>query len=122
LFYALTKHPGWSDHTQAIYSLDEIKEKATEVIKLPSGGWLALYKQDDGHEWYHYGLFQFAGAESDGDKNTMVEKIFIGQGPSGNLREMRHTYFGEKDGYIFYLPMKMIREAFDVLSKYYDET
>jgi hypothetical protein len=45
---------------------------------------------------------------------------FYGEGPTGNLRECRHTYWGE-DGYLFYPDGKVITAAFKELSKYFDD-
>lgn len=52
--------------------------------------------------------------------DTMLKCTFYGSGPTGNLRECRHTYWGE-NGYVFYPHGPTIIAAFKELSKYYDE-
>lgn len=42
-----------------------------------------------------------------------------GEGPSGNLREPRHTYLG-KEGYLFYVSPKLLNWCFQKLSKWFD--
>jgi hypothetical protein len=43
--------------------------------------------------------------------------VFYGYGFSGNLKEMRHTYFNP---YLFYINAKLIEEAFAELRKYFE--
>lgn len=43
--------------------------------------------------------------------------VFYGYGFSGNLKEMRHTYFNP---YLFYINAKLIEQAFQELRKYFE--
>lgn len=43
--------------------------------------------------------------------------VFYGYGFSGNLKEMRHTYFNP---YLFYINAKLIEQAFAELRKYFE--
>jgi len=43
--------------------------------------------------------------------------VFYGNGFSGSLMEMRHTYFNP---YLFYINAKLIEEAFTELRKYFE--
>jgi hypothetical protein len=55
----------------------------------------------------------------DDSNETYTTLMMHGSGPSNNLRECRHTFWGE-DGYIFYPQKSHIIAALDWLEKYYD--
>lgn len=111
----LTKFKNW-DGTghEDVYDLIEINEVYTDVCTI-NQGFLAAH--NDGLV-INYALFRFAESDADGS-NVKVELIYSGQGISGGLREMRHTYFAN-EGYIYYLPMDMLIESFQILKKYFD--
>lgn len=106
-----------------LYAEADIRSHATEVFELCRtnggyGGLLAVLVDD---LIVSVALFDFAEGDIDG-KNAQYERVFHGSGPSGNLRELRHTYWGDpkRAGYIYYVDASMIREAFDVLEKWFD--
>lgn len=109
--------PFSTENTEPHYRLKEIQQKATEVIEIGGCHWLALYSEEKlGDGWMEFALFGL----SFGDVGEeVVTPVFHGMGPSGALREMRHTYWGD-EGYLFYAPGKTIAEAFQVLGKYFD--
>ncbi len=105
-----------SDHcNDPLYSLDDIK-KTYEVIELKGNGYLVLNKNDI---FLNFAVMSFVSSNLD-DSDTKVAIVFHGSGPSDNLRECRHTWWG-KDGYIFYPNGPMIMDAFKHLAKYFDE-
>lgn len=123
IFESLEKH---QDHNgDDVYSLPEVRGKYVKVVELlPEESWLALNPKGD--YWLDYALFTFNSQVCQDGAPILLNCIFHGGGsatfddPATGLREMRHTYFSN-EGYIFYLPMKTMRLAFDELSKYFDE-
>jgi hypothetical protein len=57
-------------------------------------------------------------AKIDGDL-MLWEQVFRGCGPSGSLRELRHTWWGE-NGYIYYVNGELITDAFAKLRQWFD--
>lgn len=49
-----------------------------------------------------------------------VETLFVVHGYGGYLREMRHTYFGDESGYMFYLNKTRLIKALEYCEKYFD--
>lgn len=122
----LEKVPFWSDDGYScgdpIYQLLDVAKHCTELVELiPKRAWLAINKPDELH--VEYALLEFAMSNSDGTE-IGVKVVFFGSGPSGSLREMRHTYFTndvrDVNGYLFYAPVKAITAAFQYLTKYFD--
>jgi hypothetical protein len=66
-----------------------------------------------------FAALSFIQSNFDGS-NIMAECLFFGSGPTGGLRECRHTYWGE-DGYIFYPDGVVIAAALKELSEFYDD-
>jgi hypothetical protein len=67
------------------------------------------------------------GPATDARSGQIVEparysSLFSGCGPSGALRELRHTYWGESDnsGYIHMPNAKLIAAAFAALKRWFD--
>lgn len=104
------------------YLLSEMKAKY-EVVELGNDGYLVLNwdKENLGYEnepiHLEFAVFSFNSCD---DKDTWLNLQFHGNGPSGSLKECRHTYWGEA-GYIFYPNGKVISLAFKELSKYFNE-
>lgn len=109
------------DHGQrVVYRLDDLKSNF-EVRKLcRDDGWLVLSRNDEDEYgcWLKFAVLGFAESEGNG-KNTKVSCVFYGEGPTGSLRECRHTYWG-KDGYIFYPNGPIICAAFTALAEFFD--
>lgn len=74
-------------------------------------------------EWIDFGVFTFHLRDS---KATMEEAeyrlLWRGSGPGGpghSLRELRHTYFGNEEGYIFYIDIDMTIKALNKLKEWF---
>ena len=102
------------------YSLLKIKSVFEVVELIEENAWLVL-KWDEEKLWLHFAVLEFH-SQIYGEENIELTQCFHGEGPSGALRECRHTYWGEKDngGYIFYPKKRTIIAALDELSKYFD--
>jgi len=104
-----------------VYDLVGIRATARRCIDLTGSGLLAV---DDGVDHHvSFAVFRFHSGPStrngvivDGEKMSVV---FHGSGPSGALRELRHTYWGE-NGYIFYPHGALIASAFAALKEWFD--
>ena len=99
-----------------VYSLDDAKAKY-EVREL-NGGYLVL-NWDNEKLWLKFAVMSFYSANGDGS-HVYLSVEFYGEGPSGSLRECRHTYWG-KDGYLFFPNGKLITSALAALSEFYDD-
>lgn len=90
---------------------------------IPDNAWIVLNWDDEKH-WLKFAVLQFYTTDSD---SILTTCIFHGEGPSGNLRECRHTYWGEHEhgdclsAYMPYPNGPAIRAAFKVLSEFYDD-
>ena len=106
-----------------VYARDKIDNK---VIDLDARGILVFswdpYDDEENkgleNSWLRFALLQFYQCDFP-DKNIKYTEVFHGEGPTGNLRECRHTYWG-KGGYIFYPDRKLIEAGFSELSRYSD--
>lgn len=66
--------------------------------------------------------FFVAKCVSAGVDGPLYDKVFTGSGPSGNLRELGLTHWGESgnSGYIFYPNPTLIALAFKALERRFD--
>ena len=103
------------------YRLSEIKSKYKIIHDLTNSHILAIHPDEDiDSSKVDFALFEFGGCVLGAtDDEIFMTHVFHGYGFSEGLREMRHTYFGE-EGYLFYVPMKSIIEAFGILMTYFD--
>jgi hypothetical protein len=80
---------------------------------------------DNAGLWVNFAILRCVTEYTSDDGTLMTEAscVFYGEGPSGNLRECRHTYWGEDDngGYIFYPYGPLIVAAFKRLSDFFDD-
>jgi len=107
------------DKEERIYSLDWIKENF-EVREVCKDGYLVLnWGEDPDRLWLKFAVLSFDSSQVD-DSKVMLSLIFHGEGPSSNLREFRHTWWGDENGYIFYANPKVICSALLALSEFYD--
>lgn len=106
-----------------VYWEPEIRTAATTVIDL-LGGLLAVDHADDLH--VSVALFAFSsGPAYLGDVEVeprACKRIMHGDGPSGPLRELRHTFWGDQNngGYVFYPSAALICGAFEALKRWFD--
>lgn len=111
------------DNGDPAYAVDDLRKHATTVINLEGGGLLAVLEKDT-----HVSFIVTTFAEGPSTQNGQVvgpelhERVFHGSGPSGSLRELRHTYWGEQNngGYIYYPSAKLITDAFRQLQRWFD--
>lgn len=99
------------------YLLDDAKARY-DVMELDGEGYLVL-NWDAEKLWLNFAVLTFRCSASDGS-DTELDVQFYGEGPSGALKECRHTYWGE-EGYLFYPNGKAITAGLKELSKYYDD-
>lgn len=97
-----------------------VDQDADERIKLGTNAWL-LVKTDGIH--VKFGVFTFHdGPATVGGRVVDPERhllLFHGEGPSGALRECRHTWWGE-NGYVHYPHFATIEAAFRELRRWFD--
>lgn len=106
------------DNDSIVYSLDKaLADSSISFHKLGEEGYLLL-KWDENNFWLKFAVLQFHSSAVGED--VLLSPIFWGEGPTDNLRECRHTYWGE-NGYVFYPDGKTISLAFKVLSQYFDD-
>jgi hypothetical protein len=105
------------------YAVDDLRKHATTVINLEGRGLLAVL-EDGIHISFVVTTFAEGPSTQDGQivGPELHERVFHGSGPSGALRELRHTFWGEQDngGYIFYPSAKLITDAFHQLNRWFD--
>jgi hypothetical protein len=110
-----------AEHSAPDGILIPIVKERFRVEDLPKG----FFVFDDKDLWVKFAVLEYIGGFIDNDGETLTEGkcIFYGEGPSGNLRECRHTYWGEDDsgGYIFYPHGQLIIAAFKRLSEFFDD-
>lgn len=99
------------------YTLDSAKD--FEVVELFQNGKLIL-NFDKNKFILNFAVMSFCSSDMDGE-NILLSPVFNGSGCLGNLRECRHTWWGDEDGYVYYPDGRLIKDAFDKLSKYFDE-
>lgn len=111
---------GDSDEENTYYALDKCRTFNMIELAGPSNGWL-IWSQDETFSlWIRFAVFASGGSDLD-DSNVRMNCIFHGEGPSGNLRECRHTWWGENsEGYVFYPDGDIICAAFKVLAQWFD--
>lgn len=117
----IQRHKDWGG--AQVYAEPEIRAAATTAIELP-GGLLAV---DDAEEWkVHVALFAFHhGPSFEGGAQVepvMHKLVMYGEGPTGALRELRHSYWGDLDapGYLHYPSAKLVCAAFEALKGWFD--
>lgn len=98
-----------------LYRLSEITA-IFEVINIDDNHWL-FTDTSKGH-WIDFALMAFVSKDDD---DTYVSTVFKGSG-TVDQREMRHVWFGDGDGYVFYLPGDAVIKALEFLKTYFDMT
>ena len=98
----------------AIYHEDYIKSiPDVELIELQKDIFWVLDGMD---KWDHLLFLQVEQTDDSGITFKVLCKV---NGYSGNLREMRHTWFSD-NGYVYYLNRNDINSMLDYCSKYFD--
>lgn len=131
---------GWSPG-ELLYAEPEIRAKATHVIDLlpyhpPSmlepykaqspRGLLAVL-ETPGEAFVSFVVVEWVAgpgvnvATGRVDMPALYQPLFHGEGPSGNLRELRHTHWGHADdGYLHEPNGALIAAAFEALKRWFD--
>jgi hypothetical protein len=112
------------DHRgEPAYRDAEIRAAATHVIQLCDRDLLAVLEQhvQENHFAVSFVVFEFMMSNTDGT-DVVYGRVFHGNGYSGTLRELRHSFWGEadNDGYIFYPSASLIGAAFKELERWFD--
>lgn len=117
--------PTHPDHDgEPVYWEPEVRAAATTIVDLP-GGLLAVAEPLDG-SWTHVAIFAYVGGPATQNgvevEPRCYQRIMHGEGPSGSLRELRHTHWGDPHnaGYIFYPSANLICAAFSALERWFD--
>ena len=103
----------------------EIRAKSNEVISLEGDGLLAV-RYDAEQFSVSFVVFSFVGGPMTSGAEVVDgkkwDRVFSGNGPSGTLRELRHTSWGEPDapGYLHCPSGKVISDAFRMLRRWFD--
>lgn len=101
----------------------ELRSFFDVVVVKDNGCFCIKNHKDKDSIWKYFAILSFASSNTDGT-DAEYDCFWFGEGPSGTLRECRHSYFGnspsEIDGYVFYLNRAVMNDAFDFLSEYYD--
>lgn len=81
-----------------VYRDADIRAAATHVINLDGRDLIAVLERQVAVSFV---VFAFSQSNVDGS-DTLYERVFHGNGFSGSLRELRHTFWGEADnaGYL----------------------
>lgn len=120
---SLTKTKGAFNDEENCYRLSEIKAIANVEFQevIPEQLYMAVARLSPISDlWLSVGAFEFY-SQMMGEEEIYVQPLFIGEGPSGVLRELRHTTWGPQgDGYLFYPDAMRICTALQFLKKYYD--
>lgn len=100
-----------------VYRVSE--QSATHRIDLGHDAWL-LVREDGIHVEFAVFLLHTGGA-SDGTPDHHT-RLLYGSGPSANLRECRHIWWGEPgdSGYTFYLNFEIVEAALRELRRWFN--
>lgn len=111
---------GQDNCNDLLYKLDTLKENFQYEELIPESLWVMHNNNPDkdGYCSLDFAFFDFNSSDGDGS-NVELNMIMYGWGPTGTLKECRHTYWG-KDGYIFYPNKKKIEIILNWLSVYFD--
>lgn len=105
------------DVKTVLYADAEVRAKATTAIDLVDEGLLAVL-ECGGH--VSFVVLDWAGTEGVTEGAPVVRQlVFSGCGPSGEHRELRHTWWGE-DGYVHLPQGGLIADAFVKLERWFD--
>ena len=125
LFDRLNAEPDPIDLRGRVYDLAAVRAAADRVIDLDAPGRILAVSIRDGLH-VSFVVFDFHSGPSTASDGKVVDGIklalvFHGNGPSGNLRELRHTWWGEDGaGYLFSPNSKLIAAAFGALREWFD--
>ncbi len=98
----------------AYYRVAPLVEYFDEWREL-SSDFFAGINDEDG--WMSIAFFEEDWSD---DENSYVNLLFTSEGPSGSLRELRHTNF-QNGGYVFMMSLSDMQLALGVLGEFFDD-
>lgn len=98
------------------YLLSQALEKY-RVIPLADGNGALVINLNEHTNLLKFAVF-YKGSENNGD--TELELVFQGMGYADE-REIRHTWWGDDEGYLHFLSGKVVSAALRELSNYFDD-
>ena len=112
-----TKYEGDDSDDDTYYRLSD--QEPHTIVPLPRGAFLAVQIDDEAFK-IEFALFDDASGDAEG--NVLYKMVMHGEGYGGNLRECRHTWWGEPDnqGYIFYPNFEVITAALEALKTWFE--
>ncbi len=105
--------PGPLNDGKHYYAAAAIRAAATVVVPLVNRGLLAV-REDAEAVIVDFVVYQSAYDD------YLFDMVFSGAGVSGSLRELRHTQWGDEDGYIPSPDGALIASAFSELATWFD--
>jgi len=118
----LDSEPDLADGTTFYYHLVKAKNRY-EVRKICNEAWLILNWDALHHKerlFLRFAVLQQYSSDISGE-SIQTKCVFHGEGFSGNLRECRHTWWGENgEGYIFFPRAMVIKAALEMLGEFFD--
>lgn len=113
----LTAEPDVAIDGNEVYDLAQIHAVADRVIDLGAGAVMTIAIDS---EIVDLAVFGFSyGPTLPPQYGVKLYLILHGDGPAGELRELRHTYWGD-DGYLFYPDVRVIVAAMAALKEWLD--
>jgi hypothetical protein len=116
----LTAEPDVAIDGNEVYDLAQIHAVADRVIDLGAGAVMAMAIDSEIVDFAVFG-FSYGPTIQDGVSVGGVKLYLVlhGDGPAGELRELRHTYWGD-EGYLFYPDVRVIVAAMAALKEWFD--
>lgn len=99
------------------YLLSQLKKDATVEELIPEYLWVA-YSVREGL-FMEFAFYEFRSEQWNKPETIEVARLMQGEGPVDNLKECRHTYWGD-GGYISYPNASHFRAVLDWLDKHYE--
>jgi len=112
--FGLLSVPHWLENNDPLI---QIKDAPPHSYDFREGDFFLRVVEND--IWADWALLSWAGESESGD-DVRWELVAHGTGVSSNLREPRHTWFGDGDGYLFYVDPKILAWGFKILEKWFD--
>lgn len=106
-----------TDDSDWVYHLSDIQALSdVQVIDVGNDCYLAV------REGLSVDFALFREESVDENHVVTVQLVFCGYGTGGDLREMRHTFWGhDREGYVFYMPIQGVINALEQLKKYFSD-
>lgn len=111
------------DAGDRVYVREDMVKHSDLIIELCDSALLVVREEREDYSFTSFAVMQLDAGPStrDGVECDPAEysHLFSGEGPASNLRELRHTYWGD-EGYLFDPPATVIADAFKHLKRWFD--